>query len=93
MNTHKCKQCHSIWTDTRSFSTCPNCSEKTLEAPLSSEKSIRFRLVQSRETWSLECKGNFQQTNQFEKIYWSEEPSQELLNETLNEHLKRWLEK
>lgn len=93
MNTHKCRQCHSIWNHTQSFSICPNCSEKTLEAPLSSEKSIRFRLFQAQGNWSLECKGNFEQTNQFLKVYWNEEPSQELLNETLSEHLKRWLEK
>lgn len=93
MNTHMCRQCHSIWNDIQSFSICPNCSEKTLEAPLSSEKSIRFRLFRSNGNWSLECKGNFEQTNQFAKVCWSEEPSQELLNETLNEHIKRWLEK
>ena len=92
MNNYMCKQCHSIWSDIQTRSTCPNCHKKTVELPMASEKSIRFRLVQLQGMWSLECNGHFKQTNQFEKISWSEEPSKELLHNTLIKQLKRWLE-
>jgi DNA-directed RNA polymerase subunit RPC12/RpoP len=93
MNTYMCEQCQSIWSDLNIYSTCPNCSEKTIETPISSERSIRFRLFESKGNWSLECKRDFEQTKQFTKVYWSEEPTEQLLHEALNEQLKCWLEK
>lgn len=91
MNTYMCQQCQSIWSDLEGHSTCPNCSEKMPVTPISAEKSIRFRLFQSKGSWSLECRGSFEQTKQFTKVYWNEEPTEQLLHEALHEQLKRWL--
>lgn len=91
MKTYMCKQCQSIWSDLEADSICPNCSEKTPLIPISSEKSIQFRLFQSKGSWALECRGDFEQIKQFTKVYWSAEPTEQLLHEALNEQLKRWL--
>lgn len=91
MNTYMCQECQSIWSDLEVNSTCQNCSKKTLLIPISSEKSIQFRLFKSKGTWALECREDFEQTKQFRKVYWNQEPTKQLLHEALNEQLKRWL--
>ncbi len=93
MNTYSCKQCQCIWSDSNTSSLCPNGCERIFTTPVSSEKSIRFRLIQSQEKWSLECKGNFEDNDRFEKISWSTKPAEHILHETLSDYLTKWLEK
>jgi len=93
MNTYRCQQCHCIWSDSNTASSCPNCGEKTFTPPVTSEKSIRFRLLQSQGKWSLECKGNFEDNDRFEKISWQAKPTENTLHETLNDYLTKWLVK
>jgi hypothetical protein len=40
----------------------------------------------------LECKGYFEKSNRFEKVSWKDKPPRNVLNDALNEYLKKWLE-
>ena len=92
MNTYMCQQCQCIWNDFYSDTICPSCYKKTTVLPISFEKSILFRLFQSHGNWSLECKGYFEKSNRFEKVSWKDKPPRNVLNDALNEYLKKWLE-
>ena len=91
MYAYRCQKCKTIWNDNYAPSRCPNCYD-TSASPITSEKSVRLRLLQSNENWSLECRGEFGESNSFEKISWKNKPSQQTLHETLNDYLKKLLE-
>jgi hypothetical protein len=92
MDTHICHHCKSIWTDIRHHPPCPNCGIKFNNTLVSQERSIQFRLIHSHGQWSVECRGKHGNTQQFEKVSWSEKPPKEVIHKTLSLYLNQWLE-